>query len=147
MKGKEQRRLAIQELHLCGYTYNQIATRLNISSSTVKRTIASIRKSSSKWLEELAEKDLANIYREELEGLRLDLMRLNELLEDPSVKDKPELQLQIIKQMTVTRTQYNNQLRNTPMVYSLELCYRKYKPESLPQPPLKSLGGITGMIN
>ncbi len=147
MKEKEQRRLAVQELHLCGYTYNQIGTRLNISSSTVKRTIASIRKSSSRWLENLAENDLANVYYEELCGLRLDLMRLNELLEDPSIKDKPELKIQIIKQMTATRTQYNNQLRNAPIIWSLELCYRKYKPDSLPQPPLKSLGGITGMIN
>jgi len=147
MKGKEQLRLAVQELLLCGYSYEAISQQLGISVSTVGRIIRRIRQSSSHWLENLAEKDLANIYREELEGLRLDLMRLNELLEDPSVKDKPELQLQIIKQMTVTRTQYNNQLRNTPMVYSLELCYRKYKPESLPQPPLKSLGGITGMIN
>lgn len=147
MKGKEQRRLAVQELHLCGYPYGEIAQRLGISKSTVQRTIDKIRKNSSRWLENLAENDLANVYYEELCGLRLDLMRLNELLEDPSVKDKPELKLQIIKQMTATRTQYNNQLRNTPMIWSLELCYRKYKPDSLPQPPLKSLGGITGMIN
>lgn len=147
MKGKEQRRLAIQELHLCGYTYNQIATRLNISSSTVKRTIASIRKSSSKWLEELAEKDLANVYREGLEGLRQDLMRLNELLQHPSVKDNPQLQLHIIKQMTAVRTAYTDNLKNVPVAWSLELCYRKYKPDSIPQPPLESLGGITGMTN
>jgi IS30 family transposase len=147
LKGKEQRRLAVQELHLCGYTYGAIAQRLGISKSTVQRTIEKIRKSSSRWLENLAEKDLANIYREGLEGLRQDLMRLNELLEHPSVKDKPELQLQIIKQMTVVRAKYNTQLVSTPVAWSLELCYKKYKPDSLPQPPLKSLGGITGLIN
>lgn len=147
LKGKEQLRLAVQELLLCGYSYEIISQRLGISVSTVGRIIKKIRQSSSHWLENLAEKDLANVYREGLEGLRQDLMRLNELLVHPSIKDKPELQLQIIKQMTVVRSEYTNQLKNTPVIWSLELCYKKYKPDSLPQPPLKSLGGITGMIN
>lgn len=137
--------MEIQEMTISGYTQEKIAEKLNISISTVSRTMRKIRESSSKWLENLAERDLANIYRESLEGLRQDMMRLNELLEEPSVKTDIKLQLQIRKEITVTRSEYMKQLTNFPMLWSLEIFTKKYAPEPIEQPTLKSIGGITGV--
>lgn len=145
MKGKEQRRLAVQELLLSGYSYEAISEQLNISVSTVGRIVKKIRQSSSHWLQNIAEQDLAHIYREAVEGLRQDMMKLNELLEQSSVKENLYLQLQIRKQITAVRTEYIKQLSSFPLVWSMNLCYNKNKPKSMPQSPLKSLGGITGV--
>ncbi len=130
---------------ISGYTQEKIAEKLNISISTVSRTMRKIRDGSAQWLANLAERDLANIYRESLEGLRQDLMQLNELLNEPSVKTDIKLQLQIRKEITVVRIEYMKQITNFPMVWSLDMLTKKCVPESFPQPILKSLGGITGV--
>lgn len=145
MKGREQRRFAVQELLLSGYQYEKIAEKLNISISTVNRIIRKIRDSSAQWLANLAERDLANIYRESLEGLRQDLSKLNDMLDDPLVKADIKLQLQIRKEITVVRSEYLKQITNFPMVWSLDMLTKKCAPESMPQPTLKSLGGISGL--
>lgn len=145
MKGSEQRRFAIQELLLSGYQYEKIAEKLNISISTVSRTMRKLRDSSAQWLANLAERDLANIYRESLEGLRQDLSKLNDLLDEPSVKIDIKLQLQIRKEITATRSEYMKQITNFPMVWSLDILTKKCNPEPIAQPTLKSLGGISGL--
>ena len=93
MKGKEKRNLEIQNLVLSGYTQERIADKLNISVSTVARAVKKMRNSSKQWLQNLAEKDYANIYREALEGFQQDLMNLNDMLEDPQVQKNVKLQL------------------------------------------------------
>lgn len=145
MHGREQRRLQIQELLLNGFTQERISEKLNISISTVARTVKKIREGSAQWLTNLAEKDIAHIVRETLEGLKLDLMKLNDMLEDPSVKNDIRLQLQIRKEITAVRSEYFKQLTNMPMAWSLENFTKKYAPEPMPQPTLKSLGGISGL--
>jgi len=94
MKGKEKRNLQVQELVLSGYTQEKISDKLNISISTVARTIKKQRNSSKQWLKNLAQNDYANIYREALAGFQQDLMELNDLLENPiiqdNIKSKPE---------------------------------------------------------
>ncbi|GBL42208.1 hypothetical protein LBMAG54_14760 [Nitrosopumilaceae archaeon] len=145
MNGKEQRRLQVQELLLSGFTQERISVKLNISISTVARTVKKIREGSAQWLTNLAEKDIAHIVRETLEGLKLDLMKLNDMLEDPSVKNNIKLQLQIRKEITAVRSEYLKQLTNMPMAWSLDVFTKKYAPESMPQPTMKGLGGISGL--
>ena len=145
MKGKEKCKMEIQEMTISGYTQEKIAEKLNISISTVSRTMRKIRDGSAQWLANLAERDLANIYRESLEGLRQDLSKLNDLLDEPSVKNDIKLQLQIRKEITATRSEYMKQITNFPMVWSLDILTKKCNPEPIVQPTLKSLGGITGV--
>jgi len=145
MTYKEKCKMEIQELTLNGFTQEKIADKLNISVSTVSRTLRKLRKSSSQWLANLAEHDLAHIYREALAGFTQDLMRLNELLENPSVKNDVKLQLQIRKEITQTRSKYLEHLLRGPMVWSLAVFTKKYSPEIIEQPTMNSLGGISGV--
>lgn len=145
MTCKDKRRLQVQELLLNGFTQERISEKLNISISTVVRTVKKIRKGSAQWLTNLAEKDIAHIVRESLEGLKLDLMKLNNMLDDPAVKNDIKLQLQIRKEITAVRAEYLKQLTNMPMAWSLENFTKKYAPEPIPQPTMKGLGGITGV--
>lgn len=145
MTCKEKCKLEIQELTLCGYTQERIADKLNISVSTVSRILRKLRLGNSQWLANLAERDLGHIYRESLEGLRHDLSKLNDLLEEASVKTDIKLQLQIRKEITSTRSEYMKQLTNFPMLWSMEIFTKKYSPEPVPYPTLNSLGGISGV--
>ncbi len=145
MKGKEKRNLQVQELILSGYTQEKIADKLNISVSTVSRTIHKLRKGSSQWLTNLAERDMAHIFHESLLGFQQDMMCLNELLEDESVKNNPKLQLQIRREISQIRSKYLEHLVKAPMVWSMSVFTSKYSPEPIVQPTMKSLGGISGV--
>lgn len=145
MTCKEKCKLEIQELTLCGYTQEKIADKLSISVSTVSRILRKLRLGNAQWLANLAERDLAHIYRESLEGLRHDLSKLNDMLEEPSVKTDIKLQLQIRKEITATRSEYMKQLTNFPMLWSMEIFTKKYSPEPAPYTTLNSLGGISGV--
>ncbi len=145
MKGKEKRNLQVQELILSGYTQEKIADKLNISVSTVSRTIHKLRKGSSQWLTNLAERDMAHIFHESLQGFQQDMMCLNELLEDESVKNNPKLQLQIRREISQIRSKYLEHLVKAPMVWSMSVFTSKYSPEPIVQPTMKSLGGISGV--
>lgn len=144
MKGKEKRNLEVQELVLAGYTQEKIADKLNISISTVTRTIRKQRTSSDQWLANLAQNDFANIYREALAGFKQDLMHLNDLLEDPTTKDNIKLQLQIRKAITDTRAKHLEHLLRGPVVWSMDALIKKCNPERITQPLMQSLGGISG---
>ena len=146
MKGKEKRNLEIQNLVLSGYTQERIADKLNISVSTVARAVKKMRNSSKQWLQNLAEKDYANIYREALEGFQQDLMNLNDMLEDPQVQKNPKLQLQIRKMIIDTRSKRLEHLLRGPVVWSMDALIKKCKPEPIEQPVMESLGGITGIV-
>jgi len=145
MTYKEKCKMEIQELTLSGFTQEKIADKLNISVSTVSRTLRKLRKSSSQWLANLAEHDFAHIYREALAGFTQDLMRLNELLENPSVKNDVKLQLQIRKEITQTRSMYLKHLISGPMVWSMNALIQKCNPPTIEQPTMNSLGGISGV--
>ena len=145
MTYKEKCKLEIQELVLSGYTQEKIADKLNISISTVTRAIKKQRNSNRKWLENLAQKDYANIYREALEGFQQDLMHLNDLLEDPNIQDNIKLQLQIRKTITETRSKRLEHLLRGPVVWSMNALIQKCNPSPIKQPTMESLGGITGV--
>jgi len=145
MKGKEKRNLQVQELVLSGYTQERISDKLNISISTVARTIKKQRNSSKQWLENLALNDYAHIYREALAGFQQDLMHLNDLLEDPKIQDNIKLQLQIRKAITETRSKRLEHLLRGPVVWSMDALIQKCNPSSIEQPTMKSLGGISGV--
>ena len=145
MTYNEKCKLEIQELVLSGYTQEKIADKLNISISTVTRAVRKQRNSNKKWLENLAQKDYANIYREALEGFQQDLMHLNDLLEDPKIQDNIKLQLQIRKAITETRSKRLEHLLRGPVVWSMDALIQKCNPSSIEQPTMKSLGGISGV--
>jgi len=142
MKGKEKLRLSIQELTFAGYTQNKIAEKLGISTSTISRTLNKLRKESNQWLTNLAQRDYANIYRESLEGYRQDMMHLNELLEDESIKKNVKLQLQIRREITHIRSQYLTYLLQGPMVWSMSIFVKKNSPQSIIEPKMEALEGI-----
>ena len=142
MKGKEKLRLSIQELTFAGYTQNKIAEKLGISTSTISRTLNKLRKESNQWLTNLAQRDYANIYRESLEGFLQDMMHLNELLEDESIKKNVKLQLQIRREITHIRSQYLTYLLQGPMVWSMSIFVKKNSPQSIIEPKMEALEGI-----
>lgn len=144
MKGKLRRHLAIRELILQGRTQEQVAEKLNVSTSTVYRHCKNMRQASIQWIADLAEYDYARTYKDALDGLQNDLGKLLDMLETQPVKDSPELQLQIRKQMTAVREARLRHLMRGPMVWSMEMFRKKYAPTSMRQPTVKSLGGITG---
>lgn len=145
MRNKEKRRLSILELTLSGYTQQKIAQKLNISTSTVFREIQRIRKGSEHWLENIAKQDLPHIIREGIDGLKQDLMLLTELLDEPTVKKNPDMQLRILKQITLVRNHYVTQLVGMPMAWSLEVLRKKYGEIRIPYATMDSLNGITGV--
>lgn len=145
MKNKEKRRMIIQELNIAGYTHERISEKIGVSISTVSRTLNKSRQESNHWLANLAKKDFANIFRESLDGLKQDLMHLNELLEEDSVKNNPKLQLQIRREITHVRSEYLKNLLQGPVVWSMEALSQKYSGEPISQPTMESLGGISGV--
>lgn len=145
MKGKEKRKLAIQELVLSGYTQEKIAEKLGISISTVSRSIKKSRGESNYWLVNLAQQDMANVYRESLDGLKQDLMHLTELLEDESVKMNIKLQLQIRHEITNIRSKYLQYLLQGPMVWSMANLTNSLPSNYTIEPKMESLGGISGI--
>jgi IS30 family transposase len=145
MTYRQKIRLEIQQLTLSGYTQEKIADKLNISVSTVSRTLHKLRKNSSQWLTNLAERDMAHIYHESLLGFQQDMMHLNELLEEESVKNNPKLQLQVRREITHIRSKYLEHLVKAPMVWSMSVFTSKYSPEPIVQPTMNSLNGISGV--
>jgi transcriptional regulator with XRE-family HTH domain len=145
MKNKEKLRMEIRNLHIAGYTYEKIAEKTGLSISTISRIIKKFRNESNYWLENLAKKDLANIFKESLDGLKQDLMHLNELLLDESVKKNPKLQLHVRREITHVRSIYFKNLLQGPVVWSMEGLAKGFTGESIPQPTMDSLGGISGV--
>ncbi len=126
MNGKEKLKLAVKELTICGYSQEKISERLEVSVSTVSRILRKSRKESDQWLVALAQKDMANIYRESLDGFKQDLVHLHELLENQSIKNNIKLQLQIRREITNVRSKYIEYLLQGPMVWSMQLFVKKY---------------------
>ena len=145
MTYKEKCKMEIQELILSGYTQEKTAEKLNISVSTVTRAVRKQRNSNKHWLENLAQKDYTNIYREALAGFQQDLMHLNDLLEDPNIQDNIKLQLQIRKAITETRSKRLEHLLRGPVVWSMDALIQKCNLSPIEQPTMKSLGGISGV--
>ncbi|WP_100182689.1 helix-turn-helix domain-containing protein [Candidatus Nitrosotenuis aquarius] len=145
MKAKLQRQLAIREGILQGRTQEEVAKRLNTSISSVYRECRRMREASKQWMTDLAERDFTRIYKDSLDGLLQDLARLHDMLEEPDVKGNPELVLQIRKQITTVREAHLKHLLRAPMVWSLEVFRKKYATDTIPQPLMPSLGGISGV--
>lgn len=145
MTGKLELQLAIREGILQGRTQEEVSKRLNVSITTVYRECRRMREASKQWMTDLAEQDLARIYKNSLDGLLQDLTKLHDMLEDPTVKGNPELALQIRKQITLVREAHLKHLLRAPMVWSMEVFRKKYAVESIPQPIMQSLGGISGV--
>ena len=72
-----KRRLQVEELLFVGYSPNKISSKLRVSYRTIQRDIADLREKSDEWLENLANRDYAMIYREALEGFRSNMVRLH----------------------------------------------------------------------
>ena len=147
MKNKEKLRMEVRVLHMSGYTYERIAEKIGVSISTISRIIRKTREESNYWLANLAKKDFANIFRESLDGLKQDMMKLNELLEEESVQKNPKLQLQIRREITHVRTEYLKNLLQGPMVWSMDALAKGFSGKSISQPTMDSLGGISGVRN
>jgi hypothetical protein len=145
MKARLQRQLAIREGILQGRTQEEVASRLYVSVSTVYRECCRMREASKQWMTDLAENDLTRIFKDSIDGLLQDLTKLHDMLEDPTVKDNPELVLQIRKQITLVREAHLKHLLRAPMVWSMEVFRKKYATGTIPQPVMESLGGITGV--
>ena len=145
MKNKEKFRMEVRDLHISGYTYERISEKTGISISTISRIIKKSRKESNFWLANIAKKDLANIFREGLDGLKQDMMYLNELLNDESVRKDPKLRLQIRREITHVRSEYLKNLLQGPVVWSMDGLAKGFTGESISQPVMESLGGISGV--
>jgi len=145
MKGKEKINLAICELSQNGYDSEKIAERLDISISSVYRALKKHRQQSTQWLANLAQKDLASTFKQSLDGALQDLMHLNDLLEDDSVKENIKLQLQIRREIIHARSEYFKNLLQSPMVWSMQCFIKENSPHSIIEPKMEALGGISGV--
>lgn len=108
-------------------------------------TLKKSREESNQWLVNLAQKDMANIYRQSLDGLQHDLMHLNELLEEDSVKKNVKLQLQIHREIVNIRSKYLQYLLQGPMVWSMSQFVKNNTIGPISEPKMESLGGISGV--
>ena len=127
MKGKEKRKLMVQDLLLDGYTQEKIAEKLNVSISTIERDVKKLRQSNERWLEELFPKNMVHIFREGLEGIRKDMLTIREMLDDESVKNDIPLKLKILKSISELREGYLEMLSQIPSVWSVNLFAKKNK--------------------
>lgn len=136
-----QRRLKVQELLFAGYDQHSIAKKTGVSIRTTCRDIEWIRKNNKNWLDDLAEKGFAQEFRENIEGYKQDIMRLQEMQEN--CKDQ-NLRLKIIKTISDTRHKYIEQFARFPVVWALNVFVQKNNPHSIERPTLPSLSGISG---
>ena len=134
-----KRRLQVEELCFIGYSPNQIVSKLGAPLRTIHRDIADLREKSDEWLENLANRDYAMIYREALEGFRSDMVRLHEMLENENVMNNPILQIKIIKEISQARHYYLEHLNAGPIVWSMENLIKRCSPQPIPQPTMKCL--------
>lgn len=134
-----KRRLQVEELCFIGYSPNQIASKLGVPLRTIHRDVADLREKSDEWLENLANRDYAMIYREALEGFRSDMVRLHEMLENENVVNNLILQIKIIKEISQARHYYLEQLNAGPIVWSMDQFIRKNSPKPMVQPTMKCL--------
>ncbi len=141
MSGKEKRRKEVQELLFAGYTQEKIAEKLNISVRTVSREIGKIRDGAKTWMDDLAFKSFVHLYRENLGGIKQDIMYLRDMLEDDSVKSDNHLKLKIIKQIGESRYKYGELLHKGPMVWSIDKVLKKKTIEPIPTPQMESIWG------
>lgn len=125
MKGKEKRRLMVQDLLLEGYTQVKIAEKLNVSISTVEDDVRKFREGNERWLEDLFPKKMVHVFREGLEGIKKDMLTLREMLDEESVKNDVPLKLKIIKSISELRGDYLQMLTKTPFVWSANLFVKK----------------------
>ena len=136
---KNNRREMIRNLLIRGYSQEKIAEKLNVSPRTIRRDVRKIREGSKYWLENLAKGEFVDNYRETLDGLKLELMALNEMLGEEQVKKDPNLRLKIIKQITETRSHYCQMLIKGPMVWSINFALKDRSPEKMPTPIMDCL--------
>jgi len=125
MKGKEKRRLMVQELLIEGYTQEKIAEKLNVSISTVEREVRKLRESNERWLEDLFPKEMVHIFREGLEGIKKDMLTIREMLDEESVKNDVPLKLKILRSISELREKYLELFHHTPLVWSTRLFVKK----------------------
>jgi len=142
MSDKLKRRVKAQELLFSGYSIEKIAEKLEVSPKTISRDVKWIRDNNKNWLEDLAEKGFAQEFRETLEGYKQDIMRLQEMQEE--CKDQ-NLRLKIIKTITDIRFKYAQQFAQFPAVWAMQVFVNKNNPQTIEQPTLPSLLGITGV--
>ena len=136
---KNNRREMIRDLLIRGYSQEKIAEKLNVSPRTVRRDVRKIREGSKYWLENLAKGEFVDNYRETLDGLKLDLMELNEMLGEEDMKKDPNLRLKIIKQITEIRGNYCQMLIKGPMVWSINYTLKDRSYEKMPTPIMDCL--------
>lgn len=136
-----QRRLKVQDLLFAGYDQHSIAKKTGVSIRTTCRDIEWIRENNKNWLDDLAEKGFAQEFRENIEGYKQDIMRLQEMQEN--CKDQ-NLRLKIIKTISDTRHKYIEQFARFPVVWALNVFVQKNNPHSIERPTLPSLSGISG---
>jgi len=139
-----KRRMRVWELLVMGYSQQKIADKVGISLRNVQRDIQWARKENEEWLEDLANKNFASIFREALEGLRQDMARLQEMLEDEEVQQDKPLQVKIIKTISEIRVRYAKCIGEFPVVWSIDGLLKKCSPQPIPRPTIPSLHGITG---
>ena len=134
-----KRRLQVEELLFVGYSPNEISSKLRVSYRTIQRDIQWLREKSDEWLENLANRDYAMIYREALEGFRSDMVRFHEMLDDENVMNNPILQIKIIKEISQARHYYLEHLNAGPIVWSMDNLIKRCSPQPIPQPSMKCL--------
>lgn len=141
MKGKEKRKLQIQELLVEGYTQEKIAEKLNVSISTVERDVRKLMEGNQRWLDDLFPKKMVQIFREGLEGIKKDMMTLREMLEEEPVKNNVTLRLKILKSISELRCQYFELLNHTPLIWSIKQFVKKNQLKNNDGKPLSPVYG------
>jgi len=136
MKGKQQRRMQVEELTFSGYNQFQISEKLNVSVSTIQRDLNKLRNSNQGWLDELAQKGLIHAYREGLEGYRNDMTKLRDMLESEDVKKDMSLQVRIYKTIGDLRKQHLDLLGKHPIIWSFQVFVRKNNAVPIEEPTL-----------
>ncbi len=134
-----KKRMRVQELQIMGYTQEKIAEKLGTSVRTVQRAVEWLRRQNEQWFEDLANKNFVSTIRETLEGLKFDMVRLEEMLEGEEVQQDKSLQIKIIKNISEIRLNYARYLAQFPFAWSLDALIKRCPPPPNPQPTMKCL--------
>lgn len=140
-KSKNQRTIQVRELMMAGYTQDKIAEKLNISKRTIARDMQKIKIGAEQWLENLANYDFVDKYRQTLEGFDYDRTRLEELY---TSTDDVALKHKIIESIHHNRELSLGLLVKAPITWGIDRLLKMHNPISFKRPKtmLDRLGSI-----
>ena len=105
-----ERRFAVWNLHIKGYTQTQIAEKLNISTKTVARDIHILKKDTRNWFNNLRYGEIQFYYKNNYDSIQKTIHELWQIYDKTEDEDKKLKLLNLIAQKSQMST---NMIKNS----------------------------------